>query len=205
MLAGLAGRLEDFTFFNSRSIADLYGDDYPEVITGTGGYFVHAFDGCGDEPRAGRSSPTDGSSPTAAVGDVTGEGALDVVSATRDGWLYAWSTKGSDRRASSSGKLPPRQPNTGIDGAHAGSRRLQTRERAAELRAPRRAHAAAVRRERVHVRSRAHVRHPARRGSLQRSRLRGLSDTPPPAPERNHPLYVPLASRHTPPPSDLPE
>ncbi len=42
--------LEDFTFFNSQAIADLNNDDYPEVITGSGGYFVHAFDACGREP-----------------------------------------------------------------------------------------------------------------------------------------------------------
>src|SRR5262249_61560851 len=51
MLPASPFRLEDFTFFNSQVIADINGDDYPEVITGSGGYFLHAYDGCGREPK----------------------------------------------------------------------------------------------------------------------------------------------------------
>ena len=41
--------IEDYTFLVNHAIADVSGDDYPEVITGTGGYFLHAADGCGRE------------------------------------------------------------------------------------------------------------------------------------------------------------
>src|SRR5262249_37151450 len=50
MMPGSPMTLEDFTFFNSQAIVDLNGDDYPEVITGSGGYFLHAYDACGREP-----------------------------------------------------------------------------------------------------------------------------------------------------------
>jgi MYXO-CTERM domain-containing protein len=86
--------LEDFTFFNSQAIADLNGDDYPEVITGSGGYFVHAYDACGREP-AGFPKFTGGwIIPTIAVGDLDGDKKLEIVTGTRDGWLFAWHTEG---------------------------------------------------------------------------------------------------------------
>ncbi len=86
--------LEDFTFFNSQAVADLNGDDYPEVISGSGGYFVHAWDACGREP-AGFPKFTGGwVIPTVAVGDLDGDNKLEIVTGTRDGWLFAWHTEG---------------------------------------------------------------------------------------------------------------
>ena len=49
MLPGSPFLLEDFTFFNSQAIADITGDDYPEIITGSGGYYLHAWTGDGAE------------------------------------------------------------------------------------------------------------------------------------------------------------
>ena len=88
--------LEDFTFFNSQAIADLDGDDYPEVITGSGGYFVHAFNACGVEPAGWPKFTGQWIISTPAVGDVDGDHKLEVVVGTRDGWLYAWHTEGKD-------------------------------------------------------------------------------------------------------------
>jgi MYXO-CTERM domain-containing protein len=89
--------LEDFTFFNSQVIADLDGDDYPEVITGSGGYFLHAFDGCGREPKSWPKFTGHWIISTPAVGDLDGDGKLEVAIGTRDGWLYAWHTDGTDK------------------------------------------------------------------------------------------------------------
>ena len=97
MFKGMPVLLEDFQFLINHSIADINGDDYPEVITGSGVYFVHAADACGREP-AGWPKFTNGwvaSSP--AIGDITGDGNLEVVTATRDGFLFAWKTTGTDK------------------------------------------------------------------------------------------------------------
>jgi hypothetical protein len=96
MMPGSPVVIEDYTFFVNHAVADITGDDYPEVITGTGGYFLRAVDGCGHE-AAGWPKFTNGwIASTAAVGDVDGDHALDVVATTRDGFLYAWRTKGRD-------------------------------------------------------------------------------------------------------------
>ncbi len=93
MMPGSPMTLEDFTFFNSQAIVDLNGDDYPEVITGSGGYFLHAFDACGREPDGWPKFTGQWIIPTPAVGDIDGDGKLEVVVGTRDGWLYAWHTE----------------------------------------------------------------------------------------------------------------
>jgi MYXO-CTERM domain-containing protein len=94
MLPAAPMLLEDFTFFNSQAIADLNGDDYPEVIVGSGGYFLHAFDGCGREPDGWPKFTGQWIIPTPAVGDLDGDGKLEVAIMTRAGWLYAWHTDG---------------------------------------------------------------------------------------------------------------
>src|SRR5262249_51151795 len=87
--------LEDFTFFNSQAIADINGDDYPEIITGSGGYYVHAYDGCGREPEGWPKFTGQWVISTAAVGDIDGDGKLEAARGTRDGWLYAWHNEGT--------------------------------------------------------------------------------------------------------------
>ena len=96
MLPGSPVVIEDFTFLVNHTIADVSGDDYPEAITGTGGYFLHAADACGRE-AAGFPKFTNGwIAAAAAVGDVDGDAqkGLEVVTGTRDGWLFAWHTLG---------------------------------------------------------------------------------------------------------------
>ena len=51
MMPGAPYLMEDYSFFNSHAVVDLTGDNYPEILVGTGGYFLHAFDGCGIEPE----------------------------------------------------------------------------------------------------------------------------------------------------------
>jgi len=86
--------VEDFQFFISPAIADLDGDGRPELITGTGGYLVHAFDHRGREPGGWPKFTGHWLAASAAVGDVDGDGKLEVVINSREGMLFVWDTKG---------------------------------------------------------------------------------------------------------------
>jgi len=96
MLPGSPRVLEDYTFLVNHAVADVSGDDYPEAITGTGGYFLHAADGCGREAPGFPKFTNGWIAATAAVGDVDGDPkkSLEVVVGTRDGYLFAWHTQG---------------------------------------------------------------------------------------------------------------
>lgn len=94
MMPGSPVVLEDFTFFNSQAIADLSGDGYPEVITGSAGYFVHAVDSCGVEAEGWPKFTGNWIIATTAVGDINGDDGLEVVVNSRSGYLYAWKTAG---------------------------------------------------------------------------------------------------------------
>jgi len=88
--------LEDYVFLMNHAVADITGDDYPEVLLGTGGYFVHAVDACGCEAPSWPKFTDGWLIATPAVGDIDGDHKLEVVDGTRDGYLFAWHTQGSD-------------------------------------------------------------------------------------------------------------
>jgi hypothetical protein len=94
MLPGAPFVLEDLSYLNSAAVADLDADDYPEVIAGSSGYFLHAFNGCGREPAGWPKFTGQWIAATPAVGEVDDDGRLEVVVGTRSGWLYAWHTAG---------------------------------------------------------------------------------------------------------------
>ena len=86
--------MEDLQFFLAPAIADLDNDGTPEVINGSSGNSLHAFGFRGAEPE-GWPKPTGQwiiASPT--VGDADGDGRLEVWTATRSGYLFAWKTEG---------------------------------------------------------------------------------------------------------------
>lgn len=94
MLPGFPQKVEDWQFFMNPAVADLSGDGYPEAISGTGGYFVNAFDACGRQPEGWPKFTGQWLISAPAVGDIDGDDLLEVVTATRAGWLYAWNTDG---------------------------------------------------------------------------------------------------------------
>jgi subtilase family protein/VCBS repeat protein len=86
--------MDDYQFFVNPAIADIDGDGLPEVISGSGGYLVHAFNHLGREPVGWPKFTGHWLAASPAVGDLDGDGLLEVVITTREGSLYVWNTPG---------------------------------------------------------------------------------------------------------------
>ena len=88
--------VNDLQFLAGPALADIDGDGLPEALEGSGLYDVHAVNINGVE-AAGWPKFTNGwmvQSP--AVGDVIGDGRLEVVGTTREGRLFVWQTSGDE-------------------------------------------------------------------------------------------------------------
>jgi len=92
-LKGFPQRMEDMQFFMNPAVADLDGDGHGEVINGSGGFMLHAFDHEGEEPEGWPKFTGQWILGSPALGDVDGDGYLDLVTGTRSGWIYAWTTE----------------------------------------------------------------------------------------------------------------
>ena len=93
-LPGFPRVANDVNIQHAPAVADIDGDGLPEMIAGSGGGLLQAFDAQGRVPE-GWPKVTAGwalGSPT--VGDIDGDGFLDVVVSTREGLLHAWRTTG---------------------------------------------------------------------------------------------------------------
>jgi len=93
-LPGFPRQVDDVSFLNGPAVADLSGDGAPEVIYGSGGHFLYAWDAQGVSPTGWPKFTGGWVMGGASVGDVDGDGRVDVVAVTRDGWLFAWGTEG---------------------------------------------------------------------------------------------------------------
>ena len=93
-LPGFPALTSDFQFFMNYAIADVGGDGKNEILSGNGVYLVTAFRADGSEPSGWPKNSGGWVAATPAVGDLDGDGYLDVVTVTREGWLFAWHGKG---------------------------------------------------------------------------------------------------------------
>jgi hypothetical protein len=89
---GFPHRVNDLQFFASPAIADITGDGIAEAIAGSGVYDMHAVDLNGIEAPGWPKFTGGWTVTTAAVGDVDGDGRLEVVGTTREGYLFIWRT-----------------------------------------------------------------------------------------------------------------
>ena len=94
MLEGWPRQIEDWSLFSAGAVADVSGDGTPEVVHGSGGYVLHAWNAAGDVPNGWPKFTGHWLLSSPAVGDIDGDGYLDVVVGAREGFLWAWKTKG---------------------------------------------------------------------------------------------------------------
>ena len=91
-LEGFPQQIEDLQFFMTPAIADIDGDGAMEVIAGSGGFMLHAWNELGVEPAGWPKFTGQWILASPAVGDIDGDGYYEVVVGTRAGWLFAWDT-----------------------------------------------------------------------------------------------------------------
>jgi len=91
-LPGYPHHMEDLQFLTGPSIADVGGTPLPEIVEGSAGYFLHAYDASGAEPTGWPKFTGGWHVANAAIGDVDGDGLSEVVTLTREGNLYIWDT-----------------------------------------------------------------------------------------------------------------
>jgi len=96
-LPGFPRNIEDWQFFLNPIAADIDGDGREEVISGSAGYFVHAWNADGVEAKGFPKFTGGWVATSPALGDFDGDGKLEIAVDTRAGWLYAWKTEASTK------------------------------------------------------------------------------------------------------------
>jgi MYXO-CTERM domain-containing protein len=94
LLPGFPRAFEGYAFLLAPIVADIDGDGHSEVIMGSSGYLVHAFNAQGEEAREFPKFTGQWIVASAAVGNMDLDDKLELAVPTRDGWLYAWRTHG---------------------------------------------------------------------------------------------------------------
>jgi len=93
-LKGFPQRIDDTQFFQNPIVFDVDDDGKPEVVVGSGGYYLHAWNEDGVEPEGWPKFTGGWIISSASVGDMDSDGLLEVSASTRGGWVYVWHTNG---------------------------------------------------------------------------------------------------------------
>jgi len=84
--------IEELQFLTGPSIAHVGATPLPQVVEGSAGYYLHAFDANGVEPSGWPKFTGGWHIANPAIGDVDGDGRNEVVVLTREGNLFVWDT-----------------------------------------------------------------------------------------------------------------
>ena len=93
-LAGFPATRQGIDFLGEPIIADVTGDGVPEVIDGGDSNAIQAYDSAGTMAAGFPKWTTGWNVYSPVAGDLFGTSALDLVTATREGYVMAWSTPG---------------------------------------------------------------------------------------------------------------
>jgi hypothetical protein len=84
--------MDDLMFLTSPALADVTGDGIAEILQGSGGYLLRAYESDGTQPDGWPKFTHGWILATPVAGDVDGDGLIEVVATTREGQLYIWGT-----------------------------------------------------------------------------------------------------------------
>lgn len=92
---GFPARMNDLMFFDTPAIADIDGSGRASVLQGSAVYDLRAYQLGGTSPTGWPKFTGGWVTQTPAVGDLLGDGGLEVAIPTREGNLFVWHTTGS--------------------------------------------------------------------------------------------------------------
>ncbi|MEW5848089.1 MAG: FG-GAP-like repeat-containing protein [Myxococcota bacterium] len=91
---GFPAVVEDFQILMNYPVADVDGDGQPEVVVATAGYFIHAIRADGTKPEGWPKLTGGFTLATPTLGDIDGDGTLEMAAITRNGYLFVWALGG---------------------------------------------------------------------------------------------------------------
>ncbi|HEV3230427.1 MAG TPA: hypothetical protein VGY97_13205 [Solirubrobacteraceae bacterium] len=93
-VAGFPSAAQGLDFLGAPIVADVSGDGNPDLIQGGDSSALHAYDSSGAQVAGFPKFMSGWILWAPSVGDLLGNGHNDVVTITREGYLYAWQTPG---------------------------------------------------------------------------------------------------------------
>jgi len=89
-ISGYPRPIDDYQLLSTPALADLNGDGYSEVLVGSGGYLIHAFDYRGREIDGFPKFTGGWVYSVPAIGDIDGDGLLEMAVFSREGYRFVW-------------------------------------------------------------------------------------------------------------------